>query len=174
MRRSRKFGLGVNVGVLAVAAVAIGVVPVSTPSPGGRDADFRRAANDGFKEYPTLGLVGRPAPDALKARAAVDAGAAVDRTRNAGFGPDLTPGTPQVELLLISTQHKGHDESLKQQEFTDNLEWVVTYEGTRPTVHGPLHLDPQFRAAAMNLECDMVFFVDAVTAELLHGALQKC
>ncbi|UWP83362.1 hypothetical protein [Dactylosporangium fulvum] len=173
MRRSRKFGLGLNVGVLAVAAVAIGVVPVSTASSGGRDADFKRVGNDGVKEYPN-GLVGRPAPDALKARAAVDAKAAVDRTRNSGFGPDMTPGTPQVELRLVSMQHKSQDESLKKQDFTDVLEWVVTYEGTRPTVHGPLYLDPQVRAAAMNLKCDVVFFVDAVTAELLHGVFQEC
>ena len=173
MRRSSKVGLGLNVGVLVVAAVAIGVVPVSTASPGGRGADFRRAGNDGVKEYPSLGLVSRPAPEALKVRVAVDAKAAVDRTRNSVLGPAMTPGAPQVELRLISTRREGHGESLNQ-DLSGVLEWVVTYGGTRPTVHGPLYLDPQVRAAAMSLECDMVFFVDAATAELLHGALQEC
>lgn len=167
MRRSRKVGLGLNVGVLTVAAVAIGVVPVSMASPGGRDAGFKRAGNDGVKEYPSLGLVSRPAPEALKVRAAVDEQAAVDRTRNGVLGSAFTPGTPQVELRLISPRHQSHG-------FDGVLEWVVTYQGTRPTVHGPVYLDPQVRAAAMSLECDVVFFVDAVTAELLHGALQAC
>lgn len=173
MGRSRKVGLGLKVGVLVVAAVAIGIVPVSTGAPGRRDADFERAGDGGVREYPTLGLVSRPAPGALKVRAVVDARAAVDRTRNAGLGPAMTPGSPQVELRLISTRGDGHDGSLHQ-DFDDVLEWVVTYEGTRPTVHGPWYLDPQVRAGAMSLRCDMVFFVDAVTAELLHGALQEC
>ncbi|MEV0136829.1 hypothetical protein AB0H83_51460 [Dactylosporangium sp. NPDC050688] len=172
MARSLKLSLSLNLGVLVLAAAVMGTVPLSTATGGGHDSTALQLATDqSSKEYPSINLVSKPAPASASAK--VNAQEAVHRTKDLGFSTEMIPGSPIVELRLIS--EKYNDPTLTRDYFTDRLTWVVTYKGSRVIVHGPLNLDPSVRRQATeNLRCEVVFFIDAATAEAYKGALQTC
>lgn len=85
-----------------------------------------------------------------------------------GFGEDLQPASPRVDLRMV-TQGEA---SLESQ--TARLAWVVTWTNSKPDIRGPATLSQSDREQlASQTQCIFIFIVDAANSDSLD-ARQIC
>ena len=153
-----------HLAILAVIGSAVAVVPLSGVA--NAEPSYKLQSGSPEKLYAKAHIVSRPASDGRKAAVTVDE--ALARVKGTGFGIDVTPGVPTVELRSVSTTPDYvSSDGFKVNVLADRLAWVVTYSGSAPQVRGRLGLSEEYRAQAATLKCDMVFMVDATSKEVL-------
>lgn len=176
--RTRPWGLGAVVVVIALAAMVTTLVTVSQADPN------EPTENQAVDLWPRLAetfafnnIVASPVPEEMIGRAVVTSAEAIAAAENNGFPVEMRPGEPEVALRLVTNDLDGgipDPYGVDTLSYYDRLSWIVIYHNSAADMHGPPLADGQTRERPEDYSCILLFVVDAVDSSGVLDVRQLC